>query len=73
MRWSIPFSQLLRRTVACCFGLVVFAFGNFLTVKANIGQAAWNVLNMGLSKTLPLTFGQIPVESIRFRGFFFPI
>jgi len=61
MRLSIPFSQLLRRTVACCFGLIVFAFGNFLTVKANIGQAAWNVLNMGLSKTLPLTFGQITI------------
>ena len=61
MRLSMPFSQLLRRTLVASFGLFVFAVGNFLTVKANIGQAAWNVLNMGLSKVLPLTFGQITI------------
>lgn len=61
MRFSIPFPQLLRRALVTCLGLLVFAFGNYLTVKANIGQAAWNVLNMGLSNVLPLTFGQITI------------
>lgn len=59
MRLSIPLSQLLRRVLLSCLGLMVFAFGNLLTVKANIGQAAWNVLYMGLSKVLPITYGQI--------------
>ena len=61
MRFSVPFPQLLRRALMTSFGLVIFAFGNYLTVKANIGQAAWNVLNMGLSNVLPLTFGQINI------------
>ena len=41
MRLSVPFPQLLRRALMTSFGLVIFAFGNYLTVKANIGQAAW--------------------------------
>lgn len=61
MRFTVPFPQLLRRALVTSFGLLVFALGNYLTVKANIGQAAWNVLNMGLSNVLSLTFGQITI------------
>ena len=42
-------------------GLAVFALGNFLTVKANIGQAPWNVFNLGLANHLPLTYGQVSI------------
>ena len=41
MRLTIPLPALLRRMLLASAGLAVFALGNFLTVKANIGQAPW--------------------------------
>lgn len=39
-------------------GLFLFAIGISLTVKANLGLSPWSVFHMGLSKHLPITFGQ---------------
>ena len=47
----------LKRTLIAAFGLVVFAFGIYLQLQANIGQAPWNALNQGLSMHLPITYG----------------
>ena len=50
MRLSIPLSQLLRRGFLSCLGLMVFAVGNLLTVKANIGVSPQeNAVAPGLS------------------------
>lgn len=61
MRLTIPLPALLRRSLLASAGLAVFALGNFLTVKANIGQAPWNVFNLGLTNHLPLTYGQVSI------------
>lgn len=57
MRLTLPGRVLLRRIFQAALGVAVFAVGNFLTVKANVGQAPWNVLCMGLSLHLPLSYG----------------
>ncbi len=61
MRLTIPLPALLRRMLLASAGLAVFALGNFLTVKANIGQAPWNVFNLGLANYLPMTYGQVSI------------
>ena len=50
-------SDRLKRTLIAAFGLVVFAFGVYLQLQADIGQAPWNALNQGLSMHLPITYG----------------
>ena len=50
-------SDRIRRTLIAAFGLVVFAFGVYLQLQADIGQAPWNALNQGLSMHLPITYG----------------
>ena len=47
----------LKRTFIAAFGLVVFAFGVYLQLQADIGQAPWNALNQGLSMHLPISYG----------------
>ena len=50
-------SDRLKRTLLAALGLVVFAFGVYLQLQADIGQAPWNALNQGLSMHLPITYG----------------
>lgn len=38
-------------------GLLVFAFGVHLTIRANIGLAPWDCLGMGISYHTPLNYG----------------
>ena len=61
MRLSLPVSQLLHRILVALVGQFFFSFGNFLIVKANIGQAPWNAFQMGLTNYLPLTYGQATI------------
>ena len=37
--------------------LFVNGFGVYLTIRANIGAAPWDILNIGLSKTLHILYG----------------
>ena len=46
-----------RRVLLAVVGLIVFAFGVYLQLQANIGQAPWNALNQGLSMRLPISYG----------------
>lgn len=50
-------SDRIKRTLIAALGLVVFAFGVYLQLQADIGQAPWNALNQGLSMHLPITYG----------------
>ena len=61
MRLSIPVSDFLRRTALASVGLFVFSIGNYLTVQANVGQAPWNVFQLGLTNYLPMTYGQVSI------------
>ena len=54
----------IRRSLLASVGLLLFAFGFYLQLAANIGLSPWTALNQGLSNHLPITFGQasIPVS-----------
>lgn len=53
---SVLFNRL-KRTALAVAGLVIFAFGIYLQLQADIGQAPWNALNQGLSMRLPISYG----------------
>lgn len=45
------------RSTYAALGLVVYSFGVYLQLQANMGISPWNSLNLGLSMRLPLSFG----------------
>lgn len=47
------------KLIKLTLGLTIFAFGVFLTIKANIGYAPWDSFSFGLSNYIPLNYGQI--------------
>ena len=49
---SIIVSMLLAAV-----SLFVNGFGVYLTIQANIGAGPWDVLNLGLSKSLGILYG----------------
>ncbi len=53
--------NLLRRIVRASLGLVLFGFGVYLTIQANIGLAPWDVFSMGVSRHFPVSFGTASV------------
>ena len=61
MRLTLPVSHLLRRITMAFIGQLLFSFGNFLTVKADIGQAPWNAFQLGLGNALHMTYGQATI------------
>lgn len=54
-------AALLKKMLQAATGLLIFAFGVYLTVQANIGLSPWDTFSMGLSYHLPLTFGQASI------------
>jgi len=42
-------------------GLIIFALGLALAIKANIGYSPWEILHHGISKTTGLTIGQAAI------------
>ena len=48
-----PISSLFR----VLFGLVIYSFGVYLTIYANIGLAPWDCLGTGIAKHTPLNYG----------------
>lgn len=53
--------RLPRRFLQLLAGLVLFGFSIALMIRANLGLAPWDVLTVGLSHWVPLTFGQITI------------
>ena len=51
-----PGAILLNMLIAAV-SLFVNGFGIYLTIQANIGAAPWDVLNLGLSKSLGILYG----------------
>ena len=43
------------------FSLFVNGFGIYLTIQANLGAAPWDVLNLGLSKTFQILYGNASI------------
>jgi len=48
---------ILTNMVLAAVSLFVNGFGVYLTIQANIGAGPWDVLNLGLSKTLGILYG----------------
>jgi uncharacterized membrane protein YczE len=47
----------VARSVSLVFGLFVFAFAIVLILESKLGLSPWDVLNQGLSRHTPLSFG----------------
>ena len=50
--------RLPRRLAQLYAGLLAFAFGEAMIVRANLGVMSWDVLHQGLARHLGLTIGQ---------------
>lgn len=55
-----PGAILLNMLIAAD-SLFVNGFGIYLTIQANIGAAPWDVLNLGLSKSLGILYGNASI------------
>ena len=55
-----PMAILLNMALAAG-SLFVNGFGIYLTIQANLGAAPWDVLNLGISKTLGILYGTASV------------
>ena len=51
-----PLAIVLNMLIAA-LSLFVNGFGVYLTIRANLGAAPWDVLNLGLSKSLGILYG----------------
>lgn len=49
--------SILANMLIAAVSLFVNGFGIYLTIQANLGAAPWDVLNLGLSKTLGILYG----------------
>jgi uncharacterized membrane protein YczE len=52
---------ILANMLLAAASLFVNGFGIYLTIQANLGAAPWDVLNLGLSKTLGILYGTASV------------
>lgn len=50
-------SKILLGWLRIVFGLIIFAFGVHLTIKADLGLAPWDCFGMGISYHTPLNYG----------------
>ncbi len=50
-------SAAARRWARLILGLWLFAAGTFMTIESRLGLSPWDVLNDGLSRRTPLSFG----------------
>ena len=48
---------IIANMLLAAVSLFVNGFGVYLTIRANIGAAPWDILNIGLSKTLHILYG----------------
>ena len=55
------FIERVKRSLLASAGLMMFAFGYYLQIVANIGLSPWTALNDGLALRLPLTLGQASI------------
>ena len=51
------FGAIIADIFLAAFSLFVNGFGIYLTIRANIGAAPWDVLNLGLSKAFGILYG----------------
>lgn len=62
MEKSFALRSLLLRSLKAALGLVLFGFGVYMTIQANIGLAPWDALSMALADITSLSYGIITVS-----------
>ncbi len=55
------FSAILQSAVIAFISLFINGLGVFLTIHANLGAGPWDVLNIGLSKTFGIAYGNASI------------
>jgi len=55
---ELSLKKIIPRLLQMTAGLIVFALGLALAIKANIGYSPWEILHHGISKTTGITIGQ---------------
>ena len=61
MSGKMSIREFIFRALKASAGLILFGFGVYLTVQADIGLAPWDVFRQGISNHTPLTFGQVSI------------
>ena len=54
-------NSYIKRFIKLIFGIILYAFGVYLTVQANVGLAPWEAFHVGLSQKTGISFGKIVV------------
>lgn len=54
-------AAIIRNMIIAAASLFVNGFGVYLTIQANIGAAPWDVLNLGLSGSLGILYGNASI------------
>lgn len=54
-------AAILLNSLIAAVSLFINGFGIYLTIQANIGAAPWDVLSLGLSKTLGILYGSASI------------
>ena len=54
-------NHYIKRIALDLTGMLIYAFGVFLTIRANVGIAPWNVFFMAISTKLGVSFGTVTV------------
>lgn len=53
--------QLLKRVLKVLFGLVLYAIGVVMTIRANIGLAPWDAFSIGIAGVTGISYGTVVV------------
>ena len=61
LRENRTLRSILINMVIAFVSLFINGFGVYLTIQANIGAGPWDVLNIGVSKTLGILYGNASI------------
>jgi len=62
LRENRTVGAILLHMLLAAASLFVNGFGLYLTIRANIGAAPWDVLNLGISKTFGILYGTASIS-----------
>ena len=62
LRQNRTAGSILLHALLAAASLFVNGFGVYLTIRANIGAAPWDVLNLGLSRSLGILYGTASIQ-----------
>ncbi len=61
LRENRSIRAILLNMLLAAVSLFINGFGIYLTIRANIGAAPWDVLNLGVSKTIGISYGSASI------------